>query len=293
MKLDLITLPQFNITNIARCLSVTERLRIMSMIHPRLRAFVYHPQCFPDMSFFPVDDHDQFDPKILSSNGSCGITYVEINIFSKHRFVEVALMAGMWNFRADLWDTLRWPHQVNIESLQLTLDHGTDSAEIHLNCPPGSQFPELPPPVHLTSPRRPRRPDTESADDRAHSDDEIMHSIEEVAPVAGLELLGHHHNAHIRPQSAGCVRECVRTPPPCDDAGEETSFEHSNCISPTTGKPMELLCRLRNLFFIRFDSPRMHPIVHFPRSLWGLGLQSFNSITFSKSWWRTQLQDEV
>jgi len=52
------------------------------------------------------------------------------------------------------------------------------------------------------------------------------------------------------------------------------------------------LNRLRNLFFIRFESPRMHPVVHFPRSLWGLGLQSFNSTTFSKSWWTQQIQDE-
>ena len=138
MKLDLITLPQFNVTYISRCLTVSERLTIMTCIHPRFHQFLLQPQCFPDMSFFPVsDDASMYAPKILSSNGCCGITYVEINILSKHPFISrVALLAGMWNFKADLWNRIDWPLNVNIESLQLTLDYTSTVASVHLDHPP-------------------------------------------------------------------------------------------------------------------------------------------------------------
>eukprot|EP00486_Rosalina_sp_Unknown_P005604 CAMPEP_0201571208 /NCGR_PEP_ID=MMETSP0190_2-20130828/13874_1 /ASSEMBLY_ACC=CAM_ASM_000263 /TAXON_ID=37353 /ORGANISM="Rosalina sp." /LENGTH=223 /DNA_ID=CAMNT_0047995611 /DNA_START=187 /DNA_END=859 /DNA_ORIENTATION=+ len=109
----------------------------MTCIHPRFREFIFQPQCFPDMSFFPVSDESMHSPKILSSNGHCGITYVEINIFSKHQFISrVALLAGMWNFKADLWNKIDWPHTVNIESLQLTLDYTSTVEAVHLDGPP-------------------------------------------------------------------------------------------------------------------------------------------------------------
>jgi len=96
-----------------------------------------------------------------------------------------------------------------------------------------------------------------------------------------------------RPLSAGhSLPLCVRSDGEERSVVSVRSFEDENCISPTTRKPMALQCRLRNLFFIRFESPRTHPVVFFPRSLWGLGLQSFTSTTFSKSWWRHQLRVE-
>ena len=137
MKLDLLTLPQFNVTYIARCLTVKERLKILCNIHHRFRNFVLQPQCFPDMSFFPIRDSEQYAPTILSTNGDYGITYVEINIFSKHPFIQrVALLAGMWNFKCDLWHNIDWPSNINIESLQLTLDFNYSHNEINLESPP-------------------------------------------------------------------------------------------------------------------------------------------------------------
>ena len=113
----------------------------MACIHPRFRDFLFQPQCFPDMSFFPVSDESMYSPKILSSNGCCGITYVEVNIFSKHPFIsKVALLAGMWNFKADLWNRIDWPLTVNIESLQLTLDYTSTIDTVHLDHRPQMNF---------------------------------------------------------------------------------------------------------------------------------------------------------
>merc|ERR1712048_544443 len=76
-------------------------------------------------------------------------------------------------------------------------------------------------------------------------------------------------------------------------AGEEHKwFDSEQCISPTTRKPIELKSRVRNLFFIKADSnPRQHTI-YFPKTLWGLGLQSFGSAIFSSSWWLKQIEIE-
>ena len=73
----------------------------------------------------------------------------------------------------------------------------------------------------------------------------------------------------------------------------ENDMELFECISPTTRKPIDLKCRLRNLFFIRFDSSGHQPTIHFPKTLWGLGLQSFSAMLFSQNWWTKQIEIEV
>jgi hypothetical protein len=141
MTLNLITLPQFNVTFITRCLSVSERLMIMACIHRRFRNFVLQPQCFPDISFHPIDD-DTYDPTIISI-GISNIAYISINMFSQHPFIKrVALRAGMWNFPASLWNGMDWPLNINVESLQLTLDSRVLESlhDIHLDRPPRQQI---------------------------------------------------------------------------------------------------------------------------------------------------------
>eukprot|EP01084_Bolivina_argentea_P213065 362010_1 len=232
MKLDLATLPQFNVTYISRCLTVSERLNIIAKVHRRFRNFIYQPQCFPDMSFFPVQDDERYQPKILSSNANHGITYVEINIFSQHPFVQrVALLAGMWNFKADLWNQVDWPSNINIESLQLTLDYTSSASSVHLDHHPS-----------LTN-------NNNISENRGENERQLEGQLEGQLAIDGP-------------------------------------------LSPTTRKPMELKCRLRNLFFIRFDSSGHQPTIYFPKTLWGLGLQSFTSSIFSQGWWIQQIRFE-
>ena len=85
--LTLQTLPEFNITIVARCLEVNDRLTAFACACSRFYRLVLQPQCFPDMSFFPTDDRRKHQPRILSATGASGITYVEICIHSTHPFV--------------------------------------------------------------------------------------------------------------------------------------------------------------------------------------------------------------
>ena len=194
MQLDMLTLPQFNVTMIARCLLVHERLCVLAHIHRRLRHFVNQPQCFPDMSFFPVDDDTQFSPKVLSANGNCGITYVEVNILSRHPFVSnVALLAGMWNFKADLWSSIDWPCRVNMESLQLTLDFTSNVMDIDLARPPRLQAPSL---------RLPR-----PIEYKAHAEVE-----EKVDDEAATDKLSEQHEGELVESFDECISPTTRKP---------------------------------------------------------------------------------
>eukprot|EP01084_Bolivina_argentea_P231726 390692_1 len=221
----------------------------MAVIHRRFRDFVFQPQCFPDMSFFPVHDGSLHAPKVLSSNGSCGITYVEINILSQHPFIQrVALLAGMWNFKADLWNEIQWPSATNIESLQLTLDYTSNIENVYLD----------------RAPRRQQVPEIPDLPASAHAPKGEEIEVERGDTEDALEMVA--------------------------SEGEILNFKE--CISPTTRKAMDFKNRLRNLFFIRFDSSGYQPAIYFPKTLWGLGLQTFTSSTFSKHWWTSQIQLE-
>lgn len=258
MKLDLLTLPQFNVTYITRCLSVSERLTVFAHVHRRFYDFVLQPQCFPDMSFFPVDTTERA-PKIISANGNAGITYVEINIFSNHPFVQrVSLFAGMWNFNANLWNEMDWPVRKNIESLQLTLDYKSNQSDIYLDEPPRLSMSHLPQSSSMMS----RYPPQRSSDDDNDSD-------ENKASAHSLKLS------------------------PTDSGEEQKWYDFEQCISPTTRKPIELKSRVRNLFFIKVDSNPQQQTIYFPKTLWGLGLQSFGSAIFASSWWSKQIEIEV
>lgn len=242
MKLDLMTLPQFNVTYITRCLTVSERLTVLAHVHPRFHDFVLQPQCFPDMSFFPVDTAEM-SPKIISQNGSSGITYVEINIFSKHPFIQrVSMFAGMWNFNANLWNEMDWPLHKNIESLQLTLDYKTMTSQNDI-------YLDEPPQLNLSS---------------SNDNEDVM-----MTPTTQPRLMQ-------------------------IESGDEEkwSLDFGKCISPTTKKPMDTKCKVRNLFFIKQDSNPQQQTIHFPKTLWGLGLQNFGSSIFASSWWLRQIEIE-
>jgi len=134
MKLNLLTLPQFNVSIIIRFLSVTERLTTMTAVHPRFRDFVYRPQCFPDLSFTLDDGGQTHAPQIRSANLNNGITYVEINVDSNHPFVcNVAFTAGMWNLKAETWVKTKWPAVMNVDSLQLELGALTNIKSLQLD----------------------------------------------------------------------------------------------------------------------------------------------------------------
>ena len=294
MKLDLITLPQFNVTYISRCLTVHERLNILPLIHPKYREFLYQPQCFPDMSFFPLNDSTMYDPKILSSNGKNGITYLEINIHSKHPFVErVALLAGMWNFKADRWNKTDWPINVNIESLQLTLDYASQTRYLRLDIPPQQ--------AQLDTHNNNGADDDNisNGDDEEDDDETEVEEQEEQQEQEGEQEEEDEDDEKIiitPTPSMSHIKINVNTIKNIKNQNEKPNIgriKFDDCISPTTRKPIDLKSRLRNLFFIRFDNSAQVPEIKFPRTLWGLGLQSFGHNLYSQKWWAQQIQIEV
>lgn len=241
MELNLVTLPQFNVSIITRMLSVPERLKIMVAIHPRFRDFVYRPQCFPDLSFTVDETGQAYAPKILSANINNGITYVEINIKSKHPFVRnVALLAGMWNLQAETWSKTDWPSVINVDSLQLTLGGMTGLTCLQLD----RHWTEA---LNLRANSKPQQKQSSNRD--RHDDD---------------------------------AKEDER------ERGEERAVKKRPALA--VDDPNESV--LRNLFFIKFEHSDVTPRIEFPRTLLGLGLQSFNSSLFGMDWWRRQVLHE-
>merc|ERR1719486_969831 len=154
-----------------------------------------------------------------------------------------------------------WPIRKNIESLQLTLDYKSNQSDIYLDEPPQ---------LILSNSSNCNHQAIISSDD--DDNDHIIYDNDETAAQS--------------PSSSKLQLSAT-------DSGEEHKwFDSEQCISPTTRKPIELKSRVRNLFFIKADSnPRQHTI-YFPKTLWGLGLQSFGSAIFSSSWWLKQIEIE-
>lgn len=79
-----------------------------------------------------------------------------------------------------------------------------------------------------------------------------------------------------------------------DDAKDEGDYERGEAqitkkrrTSLAIDDPNESV--LRNLFFIKFEHSDVTPQIEFPRTLLGLGLQSFNSSLFGMAWWNRQV----
>eukprot|EP00485_Elphidium_margaritaceum_P023518 CAMPEP_0202712262 /NCGR_PEP_ID=MMETSP1385-20130828/36151_1 /ASSEMBLY_ACC=CAM_ASM_000861 /TAXON_ID=933848 /ORGANISM="Elphidium margaritaceum" /LENGTH=526 /DNA_ID=CAMNT_0049372233 /DNA_START=51 /DNA_END=1631 /DNA_ORIENTATION=+ len=300
IQFDLLTIPQFNVTYISRCLSVAERLTVLACTHRRFYEFILQPQCFPDMSFFPQENSSLHAPKIMSTNlnnGGMGITYVQINIWSKHPFVQrVALLAGMWNFKADLWNMMKWPTPLNIESLQLTLDYTSCASSIHLDKLPHHDDANN----NANNSNNDDDEDNESSQSRSRtqsqSDSESEDKLNQ-AIVNSMQRLSLNQPPFIAcydqdntNNAADADHKTTTTMTTMDAMSPPFSFDA--CVSPTTGKPMDLRGRLRNLFFIKYDTSYHQPIIYFPTTLRGLGLQSFTASLFSQKWWIQQIQFE-
>jgi len=81
-----------------------------------------------------------------------------------------------------------------------------------------------------------------------------------------------------------------------DDAKDESDYERGEerqipkkrrTSLAAVDDPNESI--LRNLFFIKFEHSEVTPQIEFPRTLLGLGLQSFNSSLFGMAWWHRQV----
>mmetsp|Transcript_39967 Transcript_39967/g.49365 ORF Transcript_39967/g.49365 Transcript_39967/m.49365 type:complete len:569 (-) Transcript_39967:50-1756(-) len=346
IKLELITLPQFNITNIIRCLPVTERLRVFVLVHSRLYDFVMTPQSFPDVSFYPIHDDQMYDPKIISGNPN-GITYLRINVFSQHTFVKkVALLAGMWNFKVDVWNTVDWPINAQLESLQLTLERSSKSKIINLREKPCLKNINKYESTHVIIPNNEKRYNNNNNNNNSiHDsggggicigtqtetiiyDNNVNRNHHHWDPMYNTRYECDYYSARMEEDVTGDIIITHDTNMEIDwdtpdeyyiDAIKRRVFSNNNnnlnSYETTKDNSVEKIeyrssymirneynnnkeksdkfefgsVKLRNLFFIKFDGTSKTPKVLFPDTLWGLGLQTFDSSLFAQKWWKNQI----
>lgn len=231
--------------------------------------------------------------RILAVTHTASITYVEVNIKSRHPFVrKVAAVAGMWNFKAEVWQSLHWPTKLCIESLQLTLEAGAlpTNSVLRLDSAP-----------EVTQMRLALEKASADKDGERTSEETASGDSNECSITTGDDMLlvdeSNKRDAKVTGSSVevdGSSAACVSLSDGAAPIGKISVSSMADALGQFDRFKSEF--KMRNLFFIRFDEPDVlsdGPQIMLPRTLHGLGLQGFGESVFHAQWWATQVVSEA